>query len=602
MIPLYNKDEKKYIITDLKNVIKYLLKGYNLPTEKIEMEIKKNDEKHFNEDNIRKSKIDISKINYAIPLLNTNYNIITFVLKKNIVKSITKLDYKFPIQYLLQNTKNVEILNNYDIEILYETYSSLLYELINVELTKCVNYSSMIYNTDGVFFSKKILKMYSQNLGINENDIQKVCKLIKERTITNNYILQHSNYISENGGLYIVRYYSFQGDYYMNHYLRNLDKIQLKNKLLEDNIKQMWRLIKNAPNFDNDVIVFRTIGSDKHLSGLKVNDIYTISSFLSTTRKPFFENMDYNFGNVVLKIHIPKNIKGSALSIELYSHFIKESEIVIAPLTKMKLIKKGWEYKHPNPNMKIRETYEFKIVEVAKVYIEDVYYKPQEIQLIDFNALKITGNNMQQKIYNFKNEFVNDIMQFYSFIGKEKILFFVKSYDSTDVYKNYYFYNTPSGFSINYQKNGEIILLIEIGNNGELHINHHISKYHISEDNILPDDILLEFLTKIANSFNIKKIIIYPNIVSCNKIKCSENYDIYEYQMHRYNRDIYDYLKHNKIRFKLANTFLQDKIKKMPKNTVKQFMNLVDNDCCNINSFIDENKKFFKDNYYVINL
>ena len=246
---------------------------------------------------------------------------------------------------------------------------------VTEDITKCKK-PSFIYANYGIspYYSlKEMIKLATMlkiikgkkyhdyiNKKINKN---KLCKQIKKFDIPNNLIVRHHDHIKKNGKIDIVKYYSFLGDYSMNSYLRNLGGSEIENKILENNIKNLWELILSTGPFKKEYISYRFIDNDSHISHLKVGETYVESSFISSTRDPFYQKDEYSFGNIVIKYIIPKNVKGIALLLESYSLFPDELELLFAPLTKMKLIKKG-EYYHPIDKIEhnIRETYEFEIL------------------------------------------------------------------------------------------------------------------------------------------------------------------------------------------------------------------------------------------------
>ena len=60
-----------------------------------------------------------------------------------------------------------------------------------------------------------------------------------------------------------------------------------------------------------------------------INDIITDNGFISTTRDPFYSpGLTGNFGLTLLKIYLPKGIKGIGLFIENFSFFQKNIAVV----------------------------------------------------------------------------------------------------------------------------------------------------------------------------------------------------------------------------------------------------------------------------------
>src|SRR4029077_5822957 len=112
--------------------------------------------------------------------------------------------------------------------------------------------------------------------------------------------------------------------YFMNSYMRNLDKSAYYNEMLHNNIKKLWAVIKKCPAFDKEYILYRFVTDDSYISNLNVGDIFIDKGFMSTTRDPFYKSSEYKFGFILIKIKIPKNIKGVGLSIESFSNFSSE--------------------------------------------------------------------------------------------------------------------------------------------------------------------------------------------------------------------------------------------------------------------------------------
>ena len=76
------------------------------------------------------------------------------------------------------------------------------------------------------------------------------------------------------------------------------------------------------------------------------------------------------FGFILCKIKLPGKVQGVGLSIETFSMFPKEQEIIIPPYTKLKLIGKDtdFNYYHIDDNFKskIIKKYEFELIEIEK--------------------------------------------------------------------------------------------------------------------------------------------------------------------------------------------------------------------------------------------
>lgn len=545
-----------------------------------------------------------------IPLYDIIRNAIVLVKKQDINEHILKNHFRPPINSLLKSdTRYKALLKNVNVDNIISSLSKKILE----NLTYCKK-PSFIYFTRGnriphsPYYSKQeMINLALNNRLIDETnqvDIVKLCKELQNNQFQKINILNHAKYIQKNNGMYIIRFYTFVGDAFMNSYLRNLNKDEYINNFIINNIKLLWILINSAPAFSKKFSVYRRIGYD-FLSHLKVGDIYTNDSFMSTTRDPLYEPDGFTFGDIVIKVNIPKGIKGGALMTELYSHFPEELEVLLPPNIELKLIKKNWKFFHHNKSTqsRIKRTYEFDLIKVKDIIIPrdrlPVSTKPP---LINFKEIRLSSPNLQGKMQTFLNKYTNKNLQFSTFIGTKQYLFYVYFYDSTSTYKDLYKYKTANGISIVHQNktNGQICTFLELGK--DMHVNYHVNYYDIDNcpkfsglDKITEIQSLefLDFLQGIAKSFGIKKIIIYPNKMSCSHFyKNIQNKNLYKQFLYRnitYDKDLYNILLYDHRRFglikEISDTYGNSKLlkttsipsfmKKM--GSYKEFM-LTDND------------------------
>ena len=129
-------------------------------------------------------------------------------------------------------------------------------------------------------------------------------------------------------------------------------------------------------------------------------------------------------------------------------------------------------------------------------------------------------------------------------------------------------------------------IVIEIGS--ELHVNKYLNYFNKTDCNELFDDTFLyTFLLKLANIFNIKKVVIHQYNSFCKIFNDYNKYNIYGYNISLYKKDIYDYLANKKIRFKnishVENTMIDNltKLENIPipdiikrKTVYKSFKNM----------------------------
>jgi hypothetical protein len=463
----------------------------------------------------------------------------------------------------------LEFLNSFDNETVYDTYVRVFYAFANEvgkDLTVCSRRSFLPHY-------KHIKPWYTRseliNLALNmeeikpsdkyydEKEVMKLCKIVRKNDISADTIMKHQNYIVENNKIGIIQYYSLQGSFFINQYLRNLVSYDYKNELLEENIRSMWKLTSNAPEFDKSYTLYRFIQDDSYLQHLKIGCVFTDPSFISTTRDPFYRSELYKFGFILIKIKIPKNVKGVGLCIESYSNFPEEQEIILSPLSKLKLEKKDENalYYHTDQlyaaNIKTR--YEFSYVGKEKIsFVDRPLLSQGSDKVIDFLKLPVPDVfTVYEKIKQFIDEYTNDIYQFKTKIGDTVYDLIVEWYDSTNAYKKFYAAKTNNGFSIYTLKNNHISFLIELGEEDDetyMYINYYF-RYSLSNRSQYIDDIdFLEFISKIAYYFRIEKIILYAEYASCDTSEELKNNKHFR-MGGNFCIDFYKYLKNKEKRF-----------------------------------------------------
>lgn len=465
----------------------------------------------------------------------------------------------------------IDFLKNFNIDTLYLTYQSAFYEYSNKagkNITICVRPSFKPYFSHiKPYYTRSELINLGLNMKlINPNDnyydksqILSLCEKIKMNDITNETLLKHQTHIVNSGNVESVQYYSMQGSFFINQYLRKLVNYKYQNKLLEDLSTNIWNLIRTAPAFDKEYILYRFIHNDAHMEYLKIGDIYTINGFLSTTRDPFYNSEEYKFGFVLIKIQMPANIKGIGLCIETISHFPKEQEILLSPLTKLKLIRKNEnaEYYHTD-HLFVSEVitrYEFEYIENCDVFFDKKKELVIKKPIIDFLKLpEVQTLTINEKIIQFTNEYVNDMGQFSTKIGDKVYLLNIELYDSTNAYSKFYAKRVPNGFSIYLLLNNSINFFIEIGEDVEKYIfvNYYFRFSGSERNNVFGDEFIL-FLSSLSYYFSVPKVIIYSDYSVCDSRKshCTIN-EVSTKHIFRggnYCLDFYEYMKNGKKRY-----------------------------------------------------
>lgn len=534
----------------------------------------------------------ISLYSERVPMYDIVYNHIYLISKERVYSSIIDPDrnYRFVDKNFYKSLKEIEnpsqvdlenlrILSFYDIDSLYQTYTDVFYKsfILDSYITNCrrpsfdskMDHISPYYKLNELYYLA-----YDWNLtnkaNLTESEINHFCNQISKYDIPAQTLLDHQMYIYDSKAIGLVKHYSLFGSYYMNLYLRsNKCTIEKKtyekyvrNLYLENQIQIMIRLIRNAPIFTKDHTVYRFIEDDSYLSHLNVGDVYKDCSFMSTTRNPFYYKENYAFGYILLKIKIPKNIKGIGICIESYSNFPKEEEIIFPPTTSYRLTKiidKNDVEEFSNIfKLRVIKKYEFEWIDNDYIHSKSdiVLDMPNaiipEINTIDLRKILSDDNvkylNMSDRLRYFRTNYVNNPNnQFISIIGKHSYIFNLDAYDSSSVYKQFFYNETVDGIMITTSnpKSGNINILMEMG--PEIHVNYYF-KYSLTDTSLLvnldrPE--WIEWFSLLAYVVGSQKIIFHSNyVLHTNPTDSIEEARIKT--RYTYSENIYEYLKNSK--------------------------------------------------------
>lgn len=566
-------------------------------------------------------KDNISKINNKIPLYDEYTKNLHIVNKENVYKSVVYNSYRFPSKELKQILKDrrdklkplvneinndehdlskfdktqtiyyndvykkaaqvreyhklvlmLNFLKQFNIEILETTYITVFYFYANEvgkDITVCKRPSFMpCYRHIEPYYTRKELINLALNMKLikpdnkyyDQKEIMKLCKLIRENDITSKTLLDHQEYIIKQNKIGIVRYYSLHGSYFINKYLRDNDETQYQNKILEDVALSMFDLVINAPPFDKSYILYRFVGTDEYLQYLKVGDIHTETSFISTTRNPFYNSAQYRFGFILIKIKIPKDVVGVGLCIETFSDFASEEEIILPPFSQLRLDKKDdneiyYHYDYER-SAKITTKYEFTYLGHKKLkFVEKI---PVDNFVVDFLDISQPDTlTIQEKIKIFTDSYVNGINQFDTYIGNKKYTLITETYNSTTVYGSFYEVITSNGFSIYSIFNNYILFFIELAEDNNItsmYVNYYFRKAE-NGPKIIGDVDFITFLSKVAYYFGVRNVILFAAYTSCDigkKLDTDTNNGTCGVEVYRggnYCEDYYKYLKYGEKRF-----------------------------------------------------
>lgn len=539
---------------------------------------------------------EISKYEERLPLYDINFNHIYLIDKHNIYPRIYYDNYRFLDQNFYQNLvslsnptqvdlENIRILSFYDLKTLNKTYMKIFYKsfVFNSYITDCrrpsfglgMEHISPYYTINELYFLA-----YDWNLtnkaSLTEEEIVTFCKEISQYDIPAQTLLANQMYIYDSKAIGLVKHYSLYGSYYINLYLRSTRCCLanrsytdvIRNLDLERQIKIMIGTIQNAPAFVKSHTVYRFIEKDNFLKHLKVGDTYIDPSFMSTTRNPFYYKENYGFGFILLKIKLPPKIKGIGLCIESYSNFPNEEEIVLPPTSKFILerVVDGTESVHFHNifKIKIEKKYEFSCIgndyvgkDLSEIIINmpGAYEPPmpnvQMSNLIADPNLKFLS--MTDRLKYFRETYVNINNQFSSRINDHTYVFNMESYDSTTVYKPFFYYEVTDGIMITTSnpKYGNINIMLELGI--EIHVNYYF-RFSVSDPSIVVDlnrKEWIEWLSILAYSIGSRVVVIHSNYVLYHgkEDTIKEKQDKTRYT---FSQNIYLYLKHKKKLFEFV--------------------------------------------------
>lgn len=581
---LYNKqtNHEEYVNED--DVIESLYMGkYKLPN----LSVKK----------LKELKNDLSKINNKIPLYDIFTSNLYLINNEDLYNAVFRNNMRFPTNKLLnllnekykenkeiiKHNKNVDIgitrfnkkykliiefMDNFDNDVYFDTYFKALYnnKYLNKSITLCSSPSFIpsfihirpYYTQDEIIcigLNNKFIK-YEEIDNISAEKRDEICNFIQNSNINYKELINHHNYIIKNNIIGLIQFYSIQGSYIFNDYLRNNNNYNCN--YINNMINILSKYIFKSPNLKNDIYVYRFVDNNDFLKDLKIGDTYIDKGFLSTTRNNFYKvKTDNNtFGWFLMKIKIPKKYK--VLCIETISNFPKEEEVILPPNTTLKLKSNNKDniYYHPNKEIqkKIIAIYEFEIVKQDYIELNTNYKNVIPLDKININDYKnintIKNYSNRDLIINFIVNETNDFNLFKFNINNKNLILFGEEYNSIDVYKPFYAVKTDKGFNIYSfdDKNNIILFNIEI-NELVMFINFNVKFINDKYVNYFNEKDFIDFICKLSLKFNIQKVIFYCDYIYCTNL-INMNDITAQYNIgSSYNYNIYSYLKFNKKKF-----------------------------------------------------
>lgn len=406
-------------------------------------------------------------------LVNCHYRFITDEIKQWIInkKSKTEDDKDKNEHY----QKMLDIINNYDLETLEKTSYETLYRYspdygLLISICKRNSFHPYSFHLNPYYTKNELIKLGMNNKLIDKlepsNLVDKklhydICKLVSKNDISYETILNHMDIIIKNKCVSWINFYSMTGSYLFNKILR--DKLPISQYLF-DGLKKIINAINDA-ELPNDYYFYRFVWDDEYLKDLNIGDIFIDKGFTSTTRDPFYSpGIKMDFGLVLVKINIPKKIKGVGLLIENFSMFPKEEEFLIKPFSKLKLKYKDEkaDYHHINEKFEklIKKKYEFDLINTTDDFDKIKVIPNHLIPSIDIDNINI-NNNIDSRVDLFKI-FLENCDNYGQFRYKDDI-YIAQWFDSTGSYSHNYKNKTKDGFIINKYIDGYPVLSIEMG-------------------------------------------------------------------------------------------------------------------------------------------
>lgn len=522
------------------------------------------------------NKVKLSKFTDYIPLFDVSIYKIILSSKKDIYTNIFKNNHRIVTKRIIKWIKNmledfdknssrykslensIKFIENYDVETLQKTYNTLTKsfhnEILGISICKRKSYDNHFTSHLNPYYSQlellnlglniKVINPKSEIKGdelIDQDKHYEICKLISKNDVDFTIIENHLKYIIDNNLIDLIKFYSLYGSCDINHFLRTYFTDKIKNsKLIISSSLYLYEKIQKAPPLNDNYYFYRFVNDDKYLKDLEIGDTFVDNSFTSFTRDPFYVSGEKNtFGDILIKVNIPKNITGVGLFIELLSHFKYEEEFLLRPFTKLTLISKDdhFIYHHINKNFqeKITKKYEFEWSGFSSIPQEiDKFIDPKKYDYVDFIY------NFNKNFEKFTKTICNEFDEF-SILYKNKLyLFKCFIFNSTGVYKKFYRNKSKIGLQI-----------ILYSDNMIPHASFEMDKSFVvnyynnfTQFTPLDDKELLVFSKLFCNTFNYSKFSIEPYYRNFSKF--SKNIHSYS---NLYNDDLYQFFKFNKKRF-----------------------------------------------------
>jgi hypothetical protein len=510
----------------------------------------------------KKDKIKLSEYTEFIPMFDI-YSLGVYPIKNvNIHTRLSDSHYRFIndeiynwIKNMLDNDidkdkkdilkKNLKILDNYILDVLYETSINTFFKYspkfgLDVSICKRNSFHPLFTHIPPYYTRTELIK-----LGLNMNVIKevdrvelldkdlhyKICKTVSKNDIDIDTLKTHFELIMKNNAIHAVNYYSLIGSFIINNILRK-NEINKLNQINYNYLLKMINTMKKTPSFTKDYYFYRFLWDDKFINNMKPGDTFEDKGFISCTRDPFYApGLEKSFGLILMKINIPKNKKGLCLFIENFSLFKKEEEVILAPNSKLRLISRddNFKYYHINPKFErlVDRKYEFELVDNDIESLENILknYKPQSVSKLN-ETVKLNSENMYNRLKEFVNSYTKN-----GVVEIDKYLVYTSWFDSATSYSDFYYNKNDRGLLFSIYENDLLISSIECG---RIMVVNYINKYIYGNTK------------KLYNIyFILGRVLGYHNCLIYQSYVNNKNINIFTIS-NKYNYDMYNYFKTGK--------------------------------------------------------
>jgi len=516
-----------------------------------------------------------SKQIYPIKKLNLHYRLIECdyrFINNEVLKWITQLYEKAKKRNnnvdMEKFKKNLEIMENYDIDVLIETSYKTLYQYspklgLLISICKRNSFHPFIHHLKPYYTKLELIKL-GQNMKLIKNlEIDKlldeelhysICKKISLNDVSWEEIKNHTLHIIDSKTISYFTFYSFYGSFLYNRLLRENEPF---NKFFYDGLNKITKTINSSPKLENDYYVYRFIWDDSFINNLSVGDEFIDYGFLSTTRDPFYNpGLNGKFGLTLIKIYINKDKTNDGLLIENFSLFPKEEEYLLSAYSSLKLINKddNFKYYHTNETFEKLITKKYEFVYLGNKFKLDNIKIKNNFKIIDnFREYTIEANTRIELFKRFMGESDNIIIK----LNNKEYNLFCMFFDSTEQssYTKFYYNKINNGLLISIYEEGYPYLNIECGN--ELVVNYINQFYFYNETKKELNEELLDIVLEVSRIFYYKEAKIFYNYRNFSEFSIENENKIF-YYTNFYNHTLYDYIKNNK---KFLNfNFIKNKI------------------------------------------